>query len=75
MSSDALAAGELGVSRSSLNAFPRDTVSAEVRMSRINGEKARSAIAKRNRTAMRAKARARLAEIKKAAKTPPAKQA
>ena len=44
-------------------------------MSRINGEKARSAIAKRNRTAMRAKARARLAEIKKAAKTPPAKQA
>ena len=33
-------------------------------MSRINGEKARSAIAKRNRTAQRVKDRARLAEIR-----------
>ena len=33
-------------------------------MSRINGEKARSAIAKKNRTARRQKDRARLAEIK-----------
>lgn len=36
-------------------------------MSRTNGEKARAAIAKRNRTARRVKDRARLAEIKKAA--------
>ena len=36
-------------------------------MSRVNGEKARSAIAKRNRTARRAKDRARLAEIRQAA--------
>ena len=33
-------------------------------MSRINGEKARAAIAKKNRTARREKDRARLAEIK-----------
>lgn len=33
-------------------------------MSRVNGEKARAAVAKRNRTARRAKDRARLAEIK-----------
>lgn len=33
-------------------------------MSQSNGEKARAAIAKRNRTARRAKDRARLAEIK-----------
>lgn len=33
-------------------------------MSRINGEKARAAVAKRNRTARRAKDRARLAEIR-----------
>jgi len=38
-------------------------------MSRINGEKARSAIAKKNRTAQREKARVRLAELKKAAAT------
>jgi len=36
-------------------------------MSQANGEKARAAIAKRNRTARRAKDRARLAEIKKSA--------
>jgi hypothetical protein len=35
-------------------------------MSRINGEKARAAVAKRNRTARRVKTRTRLAEIKKA---------
>jgi hypothetical protein len=41
-------------------------------MSRVNGEKARAAVAKRNRTARRAKDRARLAEIRAAnAKTPP----
>lgn len=33
-------------------------------MSKVNGEKARAAIAKRNRTARRVKDRARLAEIK-----------
>jgi len=33
-------------------------------MSKINGEKARAAIAKKNRTARREKDRARLAEIK-----------
>jgi hypothetical protein len=33
-------------------------------MSRINGEKARAAIARRNRTARRATDRARLAQIK-----------
>jgi hypothetical protein len=33
-------------------------------MSRINGEKARAAIARKNRTARRQKDRARLAEIK-----------
>lgn len=37
-------------------------------MSKINGEKARANVAKRNRTARREKVRARLAEIK-AAKT------
>ena len=37
-------------------------------MSRINGEKARAAVARRQRTARRAKDRARLAEIKAAAK-------
>ena len=36
----------------------------EARMSQVNGEKARAAIAKRNRTARRAKDRARLAELK-----------
>jgi hypothetical protein len=36
-------------------------------MSKINGEKARAAIAKRNRTAQRQKDRARLAEIRSAA--------
>ncbi len=34
-------------------------------MSQTNGEKARAAIAKRNRTARRMKDRARLAEIRK----------
>lgn len=38
-------------------------------MSRINGEKARAAVAKRNRTARRAKDRERLAEIRTAAAT------
>jgi hypothetical protein len=33
-------------------------------MSRVNGEKARANVAKRNRTARREKDRARLAEIK-----------
>lgn len=33
-------------------------------MSRINGEKARASIAKKNRTAQREKDRARLAELK-----------
>jgi hypothetical protein len=47
------------------------------RMSKINGEKARAAVAKRNRTARRAKDRARLAEIKAGGgkQTAPAKQA
>jgi hypothetical protein len=36
-------------------------------MSRINGEKARASIAKRNRTALRAKSRERLAALKAAA--------
>lgn len=36
-------------------------------MSRINGEKARAAITRRNRTAQRAKDRARLAEIRTSA--------
>ena len=41
-------------------------------MSRINGEKARANVAKKNRTAQRAKDRARLAEIKAAAAKKPA---
>jgi hypothetical protein len=36
-------------------------------MSRVNGEKARANVARRNRTARREKDRARLAEIKAAA--------
>ena len=36
-------------------------------MSRINGEKARAAIMRRNRTAMRLKSRAKLQEIRAAA--------
>ncbi len=39
-------------------------------MSRINGEKARASIAKKNRTARREKDRARLAEIRQAAGAP-----
>ena len=35
-------------------------------MSRVNGEKARANVARRNRTAQRVKDRARLAEIKAA---------
>lgn len=38
-------------------------------MSKSNGEKARAAIAKRNRTARRVKDRARLAEIRKSSAT------
>ncbi|HEV7765603.1 MAG TPA: hypothetical protein VGQ76_11420 [Thermoanaerobaculia bacterium] len=38
-------------------------------MSKINGEKARANVAKRNRTARRVKDRARLAEIKAAKAT------
>ena len=38
----------------------------EVPMSRVNGEKARAHVARRNRTAQRVKDRARLAEIKAA---------
>jgi hypothetical protein len=40
-------------------------------MSRINGEKARSAIAKRNRTAQRAKDRAKVAALKQPATAAP----
>lgn len=43
-------------------------------MSRVNGEKARAAIAKRNRTAQRVKDRARLAEIKAAGTKKPAEK-
>lgn len=43
-------------------------------MSRINGEKARSAIAKKNRTARRQKDRARLAEIKAGGAAPKAEE-
>jgi hypothetical protein len=39
-------------------------------MSKVNGEKARAAIAKRNRTAMRLKNRERLAELKRIAAEP-----
>jgi hypothetical protein len=41
-------------------------------MSRVNGEKARANVARRNRTAQRVKDRARLAEIKAAAAAAPA---
>jgi hypothetical protein len=41
-------------------------------MSRINGDKARTAIEQRRRTAQRAKDRARLAEIKQTAVVHPA---
>ena len=44
-------------------------------MSRVNGEKARANVAKRNRTARREKDRARLAEIKSAKAEAPAKPA
>jgi hypothetical protein len=46
-------------------------------MSRVNGEKARANVARRNRTAQRVKDRARLAEIKagaSAAKPAPVKE-
>ncbi len=47
-------------------------------MSRVNGEKARANVARRNRTARREKDRARLAEIKAAsavkAETKPAEE-
>jgi hypothetical protein len=43
-------------------------------MSKINGDKARTAIEQRRRTAQRAKDRARLAEIKLAAVHPAAKK-
>jgi hypothetical protein len=43
-------------------------------MSKINGDKARTAIEKRRRTAQRAKDRAKLAEIKQAAVHPAAKK-
>jgi len=43
-------------------------------MSKINGDKARTAIEKRRRTAQRAKDRAKLAEIKSAAVHPAAKK-
>lgn len=39
-------------------------------MSRVNGEKARANVARRNRTARRVKDRARLAEIKAGAAEP-----
>lgn len=41
-------------------------------MSKINGEKARAAIARRNRTARRVKDRARLAQIKSGQAAQPA---
>ena len=41
-------------------------------MSRVNGEKARANVARRNRTAQRVKDRARLAEIKAASAAAPA---
>ena len=45
-------------------------------MSRVNGEKARAHVARRNRTAQRVKDRARLAEIKAAsAATAPKEEA
>lgn len=44
-------------------------------MSKINGEKARAAIAKKRRTAQREKDRARLAEIKQNAAAASAKAA
>lgn len=43
----------------------------EVPMSRVNGEKARAHVARRNRTAQRVKDRARLAEIKAASAAAP----
>ncbi len=43
-------------------------------MSKVNGEKARAAIAKRNRSARRAKDRARLVELKKSADGTPVTQ-
>jgi hypothetical protein len=43
-------------------------------MSRVNGEKARANVARRNRTAQRVKDRARLAEIKAAAAAPAPKE-
>ncbi len=43
-------------------------------MSKINGDKARTAIEQRRRTAQRAKDRAKLAEIKQAAVHPAAKK-
>jgi hypothetical protein len=44
-------------------------------MSRVNGEKARANVARRNRTARREKDRARLAEIKAGAAAPENKPA
>lgn len=44
-------------------------------MSRVNGEKARANVARRNRTARRVKDRARLAEIKAGAAEPKTKEA
>ena len=43
-------------------------------MSRVNGEKARANVARRNRTARRVKDRARLAEIKANAAAKPAEK-
>jgi hypothetical protein len=43
-------------------------------MSKINGDKARTAVEQRRRTAQRAKDRAKLAEIKQAAVHPAAKK-
>ncbi|HEX3069241.1 MAG TPA: hypothetical protein VHX14_11785 [Thermoanaerobaculia bacterium] len=43
-------------------------------MSKINGDKARTAVEKRRRTAQRAKDRAKLAEIKSAAVHPAEKK-
>jgi hypothetical protein len=47
----------------------------ETPMSRVNGEKARANVARRNRTARREKDRARLAEIKAGKTTQPAEPA
>ena len=66
-----------GPTRSTPTEFRVECGPEEFPMSRINGEKARANVAKKNRTARREKDRARLAEIKAgaAAKKPAEKPA